>query len=182
MRLFIGLQPGAPVRAELWRYAKRLAGEYPARYVAPELYHLTLAFLGERSEASIAGLSEILAATAAQTSPMRLTLAGADYFGNRSKAIVYASVAYAPALFALNALLEQTLTRAGETYDDKPFTPHITLARHANLSVDVLPQELAPITFTADRLILFHSTLVNGSLQYLPVQETPFANPLQEEP
>jgi 2'-5' RNA ligase len=181
MRLFIGLKPDAPASAELWRYTQRFAGEYPARTVSPELYHLTLAFLGERSEASIAGLTDILANTAARTSPIRLSLTGTGYFGRRGDAIVYAAVAYTPELLALDTLLRQALTQAGEAYDDKPLAPHITLARKADLTVGTLSQELAPLAFDANKLILFHSTRVQGTLRYLPVLETPFANPLKEE-
>ena len=53
----------------------------------------------------------------------------------------------------------------------KPFAAHITLMRKADLTEADLQTPLPPVTFTADRLTLYHSARVQDILRYKPVFE-----------
>ena len=181
MRLFIGLMPDDYVREELARYSASLQSRYTARYVTPDLYHLTLAFLGEREEISLPKIRLLLSRVAAQTMPFTLSLAGMGTFGHAGTAIAYAAVTLPDELQALDECLRSALSEEGEPFDDKPLLPHITLARKAALIADDLPAGPLPLSFQVNSLVLYHSTRVSGILRYLPIFTIPMGLPFQEE-
>lgn len=76
-----------------------------------------------------------------------------------------------PGLAALAADLRAALTRAGQSFDAKPFSPHLTLARlrrPASLATLAAPD---PAAWQASGLVLFQS-LPEG--HYLPLRTFPF--------
>ena len=122
MRLFIGLSVDAATRCALNLLREALEAQYVARYVPPALYHLTLAYLGERSEAALAALCVLLDTVAGVTAPLMLNLSGIGCFCKPHDTILYASVIESPSLRALSARLREALSAAGETFDAAPFT------------------------------------------------------------
>ena len=140
-----------------------------------ENYHLTLAFLGDRDERQVKPIGQTLKAAAEGVSPLELAISGFGYFGRRDDALLYAKLAPCPPLQALSDRLRGLLIAAGEAFDLKPFAAHITLARQADLTAADLRPGMPPISFTADRLTLFHSTKIRGELRYLPVFESNFS-------
>lgn len=169
MRLFVGLASDAAVRGALARLSDSLQACIPARYVPPELYHLTLAFLGQRGEESLPGLQAALLDTAASAEAFSLTLEGIGYFGRDTDAILYAAAGDCPALSKLADTLRSRLTAAGETFDEKPMVPHVTLARKARLATDLPTFPRFSIPYPVGALTLFHSARMEGQLRYLPV-------------
>lgn len=173
MRLFIGLSLTGEARDLLYN---RVSGmSIRGQLTEKANYHLTLAFLGMREEVHAACLEEPVAKTAAQFAPMRLSIEGLDYFGRRENALLYAALAPRQPLQALADTLRRLLTEAGETFDTKPFVPHITLARKADLTQTDIGKPNVPISFAVDRLTLYHSTRVEGVLTYLPIVEEAFS-------
>ncbi|NLI22833.1 MAG: RNA 2',3'-cyclic phosphodiesterase [Clostridiales bacterium] len=175
MRLFVGFRPEIAVRDAFADVAHALGATVQARFVPPELYHITLAYLGERSANALPGLMALLEDTAAVAAPFALPALGLGFFGTPADAIVYAAFQQTEPLASLNEQLRFRLARAGESFDPRALVPHLTLARKAVLP-DGLPLTLArDLSCPVEALTLFHSTREQGTLQYLPVGEAPLA-------
>lgn len=108
----------------MWRAA------YPGwTWVAPERWHLTLAFLGELSSGQRHRLTERLDPVAGATSQFSAQLAGAGAFPSEARArVLWVGVASA-GLNDLAAAVRLAATGARIALDTKPFRPHITIAR-----------------------------------------------------
>ena len=86
MRLFTALLLPPPALAELAAEVGRLRelpGADRLRWIRPEGWHLTLAFLGEVDDALLPELRERLARAARRHPALRLRLAGGGRFGDR---------------------------------------------------------------------------------------------------
>ena len=118
MRLFVSLPLPPAVRAHL---AARLAG---VRTTDIAQWHLTLAFLGEVGDPT--PLRPGLAAAAAAASPLRLQLRGGGSFPG----VLWAAVAGdTVGLHALAADVASACRAAGVPLEDRPYRPHVTVAR-----------------------------------------------------
>ncbi len=179
LRLFIGISPDAAAREALAAYACAQPFASAARTVPPERYHVTLAYLGERAADRVPALTALLDGCAASFPPFPLSTDRAAFFGRPENATVYAALHPIEPLSGLCESLRTALTAAGETFDGKPFKPHITLARHAPLlgpTTAMLTEDLGSvIRFQADRLALYHSVRTDGELVYIPLYTAPFS-------
>ncbi|MFH1880092.1 MAG: RNA 2',3'-cyclic phosphodiesterase [Bacillota bacterium] len=167
MRLFIGLALPDEVKDALYSIVSgmRLRGQPTER----ENYHLTLAFLGARGEEQVAQLHPIISAAAEECPPLTLAVKGTGFFGRRESALLYAELSYCKPLLSLSDSLRRLLTEAGEAFDGKPFAPHITLARKADLTAAAPGAPMQMVPFTVHKLTLFHSVRIQGDLRYRPV-------------
>ncbi len=171
MRLFIGIAVPPPAQAALARATEPLRTALDARWTPGELYHLTLAFLGQRAETALPGLCELLAGTAAGREGFSLSTAGLAVFSGAN--VLYAAVEPCEALALLAADLRTRLTGAGEAFDPKPFAPHITLARKARPPQPFAFPDVPAVSFRAEAVTLYHSTRIDDRLRYLPLFEAP---------
>jgi 2'-5' RNA ligase len=172
MRLFVAVRPPAEALAELGELVDRLATfRAGARLADRAHWHLTVAFLGDVPETRVPDVSAALTAAAGPATPLRLRLAGGGRFGRGRFAVLWAGVDGADdgALGAFAGLargVRRQLRRARLPYDDKPFRPHLTLARPgdkvgpAELAADLdLLRGFTGVPFPVDRLLLFRSEL-----------------------
>ena len=150
MRLFIAILPDDPVREALAEgqdclRRQAIKGSFPHR----EDLHLTLAFLGETG--NVAGAKAALAKC--RFFPFGLTLTGSGgCFGE----LWWAGVEESCPLTALAEELHQALAAEGFTLEERPFLPHITLARR--LKTDRPPELTLPRrTMTVTRVSLMAS-------------------------
>ena len=156
MRLFFGLSLPPSAREATADYARRAAQAVPGRYALPDNHHITLAFLGEVPPEREGEARAVLSRCAAAFPAPRVTIAGPSHFGREENAIFTLRAQSEPSLDPLHASLTDALGAAELPFDPGPFSPHVTLARHAHLSgADVPPFE--PICFTATRAALFLS-------------------------
>lgn len=169
MRLFIGISIGDQARAALTQAAARMERMAAGRYVDEDMYHITLAFLGELEKAQLEPLKSAMDEVAERAAPIRLSLCGADFFGRRESAVLYAGVDGGKALCPIANDLRRALGLRNLPFDPKPFRAHITLARRVHVADDLLAIPIPPAPFTAEGLTLFHSCRVNGALRYLPI-------------
>lgn len=163
MRLFIAIPFSEEVRSVLLDAQEQLRAQgMRANYSQPGNLHLTLAFLGEtdRWEAARQAMSEIAAA------PFSLTIAGSGRFGN----LYWAGVRPCRPLEALARSLQSALCAHGFAPEQRPFRPHITLARQA--SGPSLPRlQIPETTMEVNGICLMQSERRNGRLTYLPLFE-----------
>ncbi|CAM5209568.1 RNA 2',3'-cyclic phosphodiesterase OS=Ureibacillus acetophenoni OX=614649 GN=SAMN05877842_11588 PE=3 SV=1 [Ureibacillus acetophenoni] len=119
------------VKSYLDRWVQMHEPKFPFnRWVHPEDYHITLAFLGfapkEMLEKAIIGVGEILS----NQYTFELTLNELGTFGpEKSPRIFWADVKYSKDLNSVQKLVYDTASKVGFELDKKPFKPHITLAR-----------------------------------------------------
>ena len=170
MRLFIGIALDEATKTQLSTTTLPLHKTIDARWVDPEMYHLTLAYLGERSVEHVAVYPALLGEIAARIPHFVLTFVHVAYFQQPPKAILYQSIKPSNELSILNTLLRNSLQQAGENFDAKPFIPHITLAQNATFTKPLLTSVPFTGMFTVACLTLFHSLRVDDKLQYLPIQ------------
>lgn len=131
-RTFIAIDLGETARAALGREIGRLRRALPGiRWTNPESLHLTLAFLGELDEPRLLGAMAAASAAAVQVAPFTLELAGFGTFGpQRAPRVVWAGVGgEREALSAAEVRLREALSVRGFLPDERPFSPHLTLAR-----------------------------------------------------
>lgn len=125
-RLFLSLPLPAPVRTSLLPLVAPAPGLAWSR---PELWHLTLRFLGDVRDDRIADLEQRLADV--HVAPFVLPISGAGSFPPNAPARVLwiGTGTGHPRLFQLRQRIDDALLAAGLTFDLRTFLPHVTLAR-----------------------------------------------------
>jgi len=134
MRLFFAVLLSEEVREVVAREQERLraaAGDNGIRWVAPEQFHYTLKFLGETPPEKVPAITEAARSIAGQHAPLLLTLAGLGAFPNaRRPQVLWVGAADGlPLLTRLAESLEKELAEQGFPPENRPFNPHLTLAR-----------------------------------------------------
>jgi 2'-5' RNA ligase len=125
-------------------------------------------------------------AAAAGVEPFEVVLAGAGAFpGDRRPRAIWLGIERgAEELGTISRALDAALVLTGMPSDDRPFRPHLTVARtdaagtSGSLAVaDALREAAAGwrVTFTADRVVLYRSHLGGGPPRYEAVHEAQLA-------
>src|SRR5437762_3129412 len=130
MRLFVALELPAAVRENLGALLKALRAVSPqTRWVRPENLHLTLKFIGEVPETEFAVIRNALAA-ARSDQPVALEFRGLGFFPNEKRPRVFwAGIEASPNLKTLAAEIDRAMEKLGIPCEQRPFSPHLTLAR-----------------------------------------------------
>jgi len=193
MRLFLAIEIPQAVRREAARRIAGLRDRLPrARWVDPEILHLTLLFFGQVDEAKVPALGAALRAAFARHAPMELRLAGGGTFPPRRPARVAwvglettEAVEEEDDLAALQAdAMAAAVESIGFVPEDRPFHPHVTLARcepfwprdAAEKFATAFPGAVGQ-PWLADHGVLFESKLSPKGPRYRAVELLPFANP-----
>lgn len=126
MRLFIALDLPTDLREAL---SPLLQEKIPgAKWVSSETLHLTLRFLGECPEETLAELRTGLKGISCP--PFSLALKGVGTFPNPQRArVLWAGLETGPELYALQNQVESLAQALGFQAETKTFSPHLTLAR-----------------------------------------------------
>ena len=142
---------------------------YPGlSWVAPERWHITLAFLGELRAGQRHRLDERMRELAAATAPFDLAVEGSGVFPNPSRArVLWVGLGGETGrLTELAAGVRRAARGARIELDAKPFRPHITAARvRRDLDAHDVPHMLRKLTaangnrWEVDRVVLMQSTL-----------------------
>lgn len=169
MRTFIALDLPEDFADETAALARALRDHVEGRFMKPESYHLTLAFLGDIDER---GLQLAIAATEAacnDTAPIRLSCSGLGTFGRKNDATLWLGLVEAPELMALASRIREQLDVRSVAFDKKAFKPHITLARRARLSRTALPALPFPRDDEALHVTVYKSELTPEGARYKPL-------------
>lgn len=175
MRLFIAIDLPEPVRNRLADLRADIPG---ARWVTPEQLHLTLAFLGEVDESSSEQLQAELAKIRSGAFILRFGRAGC-FPHPRNPRILWVGLQPEPRLLQLAQLVRETALSCGIPQEERPFAPHITLARCRQPAVKEVGGFLARQTgLEGERVmvrefILFQSVLTAKSALHTPLKRFP---------
>jgi 2'-5' RNA ligase len=202
MRLFVALEIPEPVRREVRRRVAGLRERLPrARWVDPDVLHLTLLFLGEVAPERVAELAGRVGQAFAAHPVLPLRLAGGGTFpAGRPARVAWIGVTGPPELAPLQAAVVRAAREALELAassmppataraaaawreaGERPFQPHVTLARcpspwprsAAEKFAAAFPGEIGP-PFVADRGVLVESRLSPRGPRYRHLAELPLA-------
>jgi RNA 2',3'-cyclic 3'-phosphodiesterase len=126
MRLFVGIPLDGRVVAELAALGPRLRSSGDGlRWTAPESWHVTVQFLGNVNAEQYECLGTHLGEVRSPAVPVRLT--ELDIFERAG--VFYAGVEASRELVALQQRVIEATRRCGFPQEERPFHPHITLAR-----------------------------------------------------
>jgi 2'-5' RNA ligase len=130
MRLFVALEIPSAVREKLAALIAALRTVSPqTRWVRPDNLHVTLKFIGEVPETKLAAIRSALAGVRSDQ-PAALDLRGLGFFPNeKHPRVFWAGIVASPNLKTLAADIEQAMEKLGIPREQRPFSPHLTLAR-----------------------------------------------------
>lgn len=201
MRIFIGIDLDPDVRVRISRCVEGVQGFAPeARWVRPESLHITLKFIGEQKPEQVEVIAERLRRIEAGVFEIRV--AGYGFFPTATAPRVFwIGIQSGPRLAELAENIDVLVAGVGVAREDRPYTPHLTLARAGggrksgspewrsgdspNTAFAVLEKRLAAMgaldfgAMTAREFILYQSQLSPAGsnytkLQRFPLQQTQF--------
>jgi 2'-5' RNA ligase len=162
VRLFVALLPPPEAVADLVTVTRALPA-VGLRWVRPAQWHLTVAFLGEVDGRTCVDLVERLGRAARRHPPLTVSFGGAGRFGDH---VLWADVhGDRVGLRRLAASVRAAARRCGLPTEERPYRPHLTLARGAGADLAPLVDRLhgfAGRPWTASDLHLIHSDLGAG--------------------
>ena len=129
MRLFIALDIDDAIRAQLTRFLEGVQPFAPeARWVKPESLHVTLKFIGEQKDELLPQVKETLQSVTAPTATIHFRNYG--FFPTaRSARVFWIGMQAGPELAALARDIDDRMSQLGIEKENRPFSPHLTLAR-----------------------------------------------------
>jgi 2'-5' RNA ligase len=196
MRVFVGLDIDEAIRERIHRLMDEFRPLAPSgRWVRPESLHVTLKFIGEQPEKAVEKIKAGLAGV--KGSPVEIAFRDYGFFPNEKSARVFWIGIGADARLArLAAEVDDVSAKLGIPREDRPFSPHLTLARGSrgsgapgqrrgdtpNRQFESLQARLAagsPIDFgtmTAVEFVLYQSQLTDGGSRYTKIARFPLVS------
>ena len=193
MRIFIGIDIDPEVRARIARFLEGVQGFAPdARWVRPESLHITLKFIGEQPIERVEAITERLRRVG--SSAFEIRSAGYGFFPTaRAARVFWIGIQAGPQLTEVAEKIDVAVAELGVPREDRPFSPHLTLARAGgrsgspkwrkgdgpNAIFATLEKRLAAMgeldfgTMTAREFNLYQSQLSPGGSKYTKLQRFP---------
>jgi 2'-5' RNA ligase len=152
-RVFFALWPDEPARAKLAALAGRVADEGGGRPVPAANLHLTLAFLGDVPEDRVGAAKRVASGIRGPAFELALDRLGSF----RRAGVGWAGPSCPPGeLAGVQSALERALRSAGFVLEERPFAPHLTLAR--KLVRPVAAMAIDPVAWRVWGFALVEST------------------------
>lgn len=186
MRVFVAIDIDSAVRDRIATFVNGISGFAPeARWVRAESLHVTLKFIGEKSEAEVESITKALAAVKGES--LQIAMRGFGFFPTaRSPRVFWIGIEAGPQLALLANAVDDATAALGIPKEDRAFSPHLTLARGAggsgnprwqhgdkpNRNFQRLQEKLTAMpspdfgTMTAREFSLYRSHLGRGGARY----------------
>lgn len=132
VRLFTGISIASGALHNIERLLAELRPLARVKWSPVENLHITTRFIGEWPEARVEELQEALAGIA-PVGPIAIQISGLGFYPEaRRPRVCFAGVHADPALPRLAEAISDALATLGLARDDRPYSPHLTLARIKN--------------------------------------------------
>jgi RNA 2',3'-cyclic 3'-phosphodiesterase len=186
MRIFIALDIENSIRERIARFVEGVHGFAPdARWVRPESMHITLKFIGEKSEQAVGEIKQALETVG--SGAMEIRFRGHGFFPTaKAPRVFWIGIEAGPQLASLASAVDEKMVSLRIPKEEHVFSPHLTLARRAggsgsqrlrkldvpNSSFQRLQEKLSAMpalefgTMTAHDFFLYQSQLSRGGSQY----------------
>jgi RNA 2',3'-cyclic 3'-phosphodiesterase len=193
MRLFIGIDLDPDLRTRIERFIEGVQGfATNARWMRAESLHVTLKFIGERPQEHVEALTQRLRLVESGSFELRFT--GYGFFPTvKAPRVFWIGIQADAHLAELAANIDAATSELGIPREDRPYSPHLTLARAGgrsgapnwrkgdapNAAFSVLEKRLAAMgeldlgRMTAREFILYQSELSPRGSQYTKLQRFP---------
>jgi RNA 2',3'-cyclic 3'-phosphodiesterase len=195
MRIFIGIDLDPEVRTRIERFIEGVEGFAPdARWARPESLHITLKFLGEQPPERVEAITERLRRV--ESSAFEIRGGGYGFFPTaKAPRVFWIGIHAGPQLAKLAESIDTTVAEVGIPPEERPYSPHLTLARAGagrrsgspkwrkgdgpNATFAVLEKRLAAMgeldfgKMTAREFILYQSQLSPKGSKYSKLQRFP---------
>jgi 2'-5' RNA ligase len=190
MRIFIGIDLDPELRGRISRFLEGVQGFAPdARWVRPESLHITLKFIGEQTPERVEAIAERLRRV--KGGEFEIRSGGYGFFPTaKAPRVFWIGIHAGPQLAELAGSIDVATAELGIPREDRPYSPHLTLARAGgrsgspkwrkgdapNATFAVLEKRLAAMgeldfgTMTAREFILYQSQLSPKGSQYTKLQ------------
>lgn len=184
MRLFVAIEIPSGIRSATAAFIQEFRPVSPqAKWVRTENMHITLKFLGQTDPGRLPAVQAALA-TIRSNRPVTLEFRGLGFFpGEKRPRVLWIGTQSSPNLQTLAADLDQSLHKLGFPLEDRPFTPHLTLAR---FNTPGLSPKLAAAarkntarsfgSFTTSEFHLIESKLKSTGAEYTTIQSFRFVS------
>jgi RNA 2',3'-cyclic 3'-phosphodiesterase len=195
MRIFIGIDLDPEVRTRIERFIEGVERFAPdARWARPESLHITLKFIGEQPPERVEAITERLRRV--ESSAFEIRAGGYGFFPTaKAPRVFWIGIHAGPQLAKLAESIDTTVAEVGIPPEERPYSPHLTLARAGagrrsgspkwrkgdgpNATFAVLEKRLAAMgeldfgKMTAREFILYHSQLSPKGSKYSKLQRFP---------
>lgn len=186
MRTFVALNLSAETRAALHAAAEplRAALDHGVSWTREPALHLTLKFLGDRSEEFASRLSAGLRSALRGEPACRIDIGGVGAFPSLGRPrVLWVGIAANPELNGLYERVEAVCAALGAPREPRPFHPHVTLGRvrdGARVAVGALADAAAAVLVRRRESVatvdVMESVLGQGGARYRVVHAVPLGH------
>jgi 2'-5' RNA ligase len=191
MRLFVALDVDNDIRSRIARFLEGVRGFAPeARWVRAESLHVTLKFIGEKSDEETVTIKQALETIVAD--PFEMNFRGYGFFpGIRAPRVFWVGIEAGPKLASLAAKVDGNMAGLDIPREEHAFNPHLTLARGAggsgsprkqkddgpNRKFQHLQEKLSALpapefgTMTTPEFFLYESRLSSAGARYTKLSQ-----------
>jgi 2'-5' RNA ligase len=182
LRLFVAIEIPGEIREKLAAFLTDMRGVAPqAKWIRAENLHITLKFLGETDGAKVQAAKDGLEKIRSE-GPVALEFRGLGFFPNEKRPRVFwVGMEASGNLMGLAQDIDQGMHKLGFPLEDRPFAPHLTLARFnppglpPKLGLAVKENALRKFgAFSARKFDLVESKLKPSGAEYTTVQSFQF--------
>ncbi|MFY9218829.1 MAG: RNA 2',3'-cyclic phosphodiesterase [Tepidanaerobacteraceae bacterium] len=156
MRCFIAIDLDSNVKANIKEFIQQenLNQIFNGiRWVKPDNFHITLAFLGEITTNQASTVKNILEGIIPKHEPFVIEMSDVGFFPNRrNPRVFWIGIKEQPKLLKLKHDIDKGLTESNINFDKKPFSPHLTLGRIKS-SVEIKSETVETLDFKDSFLV-----------------------------
>ncbi len=135
VRAFIAISLSDEITRQLEQVIENLKAQLPGvavRWAPAHNIHLTMKFLGDVSITNLELVKKIIQVEASHHSAFEMSIGNLGAFPNPHRPqVLWVGVEAGQELFAIQSGIENEAARLGYAREDRPFSPHLTLARTA---------------------------------------------------
>jgi 2'-5' RNA ligase len=193
MRVFVAIDLQHEIREKIARFLEGVREFAPdARWANPESLHITLKFIGEQKPEQVAAVTEHLQSVVGRK--VEIQVGGYGFFPTaKAPRVFWLGIQAGPELTEVAASIDSALAELKIPREDRPFSPHLTLARGGagsgspkwrktdgtNSTFATLQKRLFALseldfgTMTAREFFLYQSQLSPGGSKYTKLHSFP---------